>query len=135
MAWNELDLRQRRWSIPRDRTKNGLPHEVPLSEIAVDIFCDQPRRGGKPLALGEAEGPFQGWSKAKVALDRRIWKDQATLSAWRLHDLRRTAATRMADMGTLPHVIEATLTISPATRLESQVYTTEQLMCLKSGKR
>ena len=28
---------------------------------------------------------------------------------WRLHDLRRTAATRMADLGVAPHVIEAAL--------------------------
>ena len=28
---------------------------------------------------------------------------------WRLHDLRRTAATRMSDLGTLPHVVEAIL--------------------------
>ena len=26
---------------------------------------------------------------------------------WRLHDLRRTAATRMADLGVLPHIVEA----------------------------
>ena len=28
---------------------------------------------------------------------------------WRLHDLRRTVATRMADQGVLPHIIEAVL--------------------------
>jgi hypothetical protein len=28
---------------------------------------------------------------------------------WRLHDMRRTAATRMADLGVLPHVVEAVL--------------------------
>ena len=28
---------------------------------------------------------------------------------WRIHDLRRTAATRMADLGVQPHVIEAVL--------------------------
>ena len=34
---------------------------------------------------------------------------KANLVPWRLHDLRRTAATRMADLGVLPHVIEAVL--------------------------
>jgi len=28
---------------------------------------------------------------------------------WRLHDIRRTVATRMADIGIEPHVIEAVL--------------------------
>ena len=28
---------------------------------------------------------------------------------WRLHDIRRTVATRLADLGVLPHVVEAIL--------------------------
>ena len=31
------------------------------------------------------------------------------MTPWTLHDLRRTAATRMADLGVMPHVIEAVL--------------------------
>jgi len=31
------------------------------------------------------------------------------IAPWRLHDLRRTAATRMADIGVQPHIIEAVL--------------------------
>ena len=34
---------------------------------------------------------------------------KAVLVPWRLHDLRRTAATRMADLGVQPHVVEAVL--------------------------
>jgi hypothetical protein len=36
--------------------------------------------------------------------------DRVKLPDWRLHDLRRTAATVMADrLGVLPHIIEAVL--------------------------
>ena len=42
--------------------------------------------------------------KAKAALD-----DACSLTDWTLHDLRRTAATRMADLGVAPRVIEAIL--------------------------
>ena len=31
------------------------------------------------------------------------------MTGWRHHDLRRTVATRMADLGIEPHVIEAVL--------------------------
>jgi integrase len=62
------------------------------------VFGDGPRRNGDP-----ARG-FSGWSKAKAALDARSGSTE-----WRLHDLRRTAATRMADLGVQPHVIEAVL--------------------------
>ena len=45
-----------------------------------------------------------GFSKWKRALD-----DLARISEWRIHDLRRTAATRMAELKVPPHVIERIL--------------------------
>jgi integrase len=60
--------------------------------------------------FGVGGGPFQGWSKAKASFDARV---SAALGRkplpWRLHDIRRTVATRMADLGIQPHVIEAVL--------------------------
>jgi integrase len=108
MTWNELDLSRGVWSIPRNRTKNGRAHEVPLPAPAIDVLAGtnlQLRQGG---VFGEGRGPFQGWSKAKAALDRRIAVGRA-LSPWRLHDLRRTVATHMAELGVQPHVVEAVL--------------------------
>jgi integrase len=109
IAWDELDLDQGRWSIPRDRTKDGLPHDVPLTEAAILLLQSHPRREARQLVFGEAGGPFQGWSKAKAALDKRILKSGPRLAPWRLHDIRRTVATRMAEIGILPHVVEAVL--------------------------
>ena len=59
--------------------------------------------------FGEARGPFQGWSKAKAALDRRLALIRYANRPWRLHDIRRTVATRMAELGVQPHVVEAVL--------------------------
>ena len=60
--------------------------------------------------------PITGFSKAKTALDRAMLAqaraeagDSVTVLPWRLHDLRRTAATGMAELGVLPHVVEAAL--------------------------
>jgi len=47
---------------------------------------------------------FTSWSTCKQTLDRR-----AKATGWTVHDLRRTAATRMADIGVQPHIIEAVL--------------------------
>ena len=47
------------------------------------------------------------WGKDKRRHNDRL-AGQVTAS-WRTHDLRRTVATRMADLGVLPHVIEAVL--------------------------
>jgi integrase len=108
MRWSELDLDKRLWRIAGERTKNGLPHDVPLPDAVIGLLAAHRGRPGRDLVFGEGTGPFQGWSNAKRALDARLQAAGMT-AAWRLHDLRRTAATRMADLGVQPHVIEAIL--------------------------
>lgn len=108
MQWPELDLDKGIWSLPASRTKNALPHDVPLSDVAIDLLAARGRQPRRDLVFGEGVGPFQGWSNAKSALDKRLQSAGMT-APWRLHDLRRTAATGMADLGVQPHVVEAVL--------------------------
>ena len=91
-------------TLPPTRTKNKRPHDVPLSNVALTILNSRHAITGRECVFGEGKTGFQGWSKAKAALDA-----QAKLGAWRLHDVRRTVATRMAELGVQPHVIEAVL--------------------------
>ncbi len=123
LTWQEFDVDRTELNLPPDRTKNGRPHIIPLSPLALSIVRAVPQREGRDHLFGEGSGAFSGWSKAKAALDRRILEarraaakkahkasDEAKpMSAWRFHDLRRTVATRMADLGIQPHVIEAIL--------------------------
>ena len=115
ILWSEIDLEAAMWRIGAERTKNGLAHDVPLSAPAVAILIALNQREGRELVFGAGDGPFQGWSNAKSALDARVAgrlrkKDERSqMSPWRLHDIRRTVATRMADLGVLPHVVEAVL--------------------------
>jgi integrase len=74
---------------------------VPLSTLAAESLKAQPAIADRDLVFGEGEGGFSGWSKAKAALD-----EACGVTDWTLHDLRRTAATRMADLGVAPHVVE-----------------------------
>jgi integrase len=116
MLRSEIDLSM--WSIPGSRTKNGEPHQVPLSNSALDILSSLDERDGSDHVFGIGERGFSGWSRAKAALDKRIsderpahakGKKNTPMAPWRLHDLRRSTATRMAELGTLPHVVEAVL--------------------------
>jgi len=56
--------------------------------------------------------PPSGWSRAKRRLDAvmltaaRERPCNAAIAPWRLHDLRRTAVTSMAELGVRPDVIE-----------------------------
>jgi integrase len=113
LAWSEIG--DDAITLPPARTKNHRQHRVPLSDAALAILAAQPRRldaAGSPrdLVFGMGERGFSGWSKCKERLDERITKAAGRpLPHWTLHDLRRTCATRMADLGILPHVIEAVL--------------------------
>jgi integrase len=106
MAWAELNPDLSVWSIPPARTKNKLPHVVPLPPLARTILSRCPRVAAAPHVFTVTGiTPISGFSKIKGRLDSSM----ATGEEWRLHDLRRTAATGMAEIGIAPHVIEAIL--------------------------
>ena len=67
-----------------------------------------PEREGRDFFFGGGDGAFAAWSYSKLALDGRIAEMQgAPIAAWRIHDIRRTVSTGMAEIGVQPHIIEA----------------------------
>jgi integrase len=105
MQWQELDLGRGTWSIPSTRSKNGRAHTLPLSAAALNIIKSVPRMINRDCLFGErSSGGFTLWAFAKAALDDQLGD---RVKSWTLHDLRRTFCTRLADLGVLPHVIEA----------------------------
>lgn len=110
IAHDELDVAVGLWTLPGERTKNGVTHEVPLSGLALETLATQPRIDGRSLIFGQGVGGFSGWSNSKERLDGRIAAAGLVMPHWTLHDLRRTAATMMAErLAVPPHVIEAIL--------------------------
>jgi integrase len=91
------------WTIPGGRTKNHLAHVVPLPKIATDILATVDTEGDI-IFTTNGETVVSGWSKTKKKLDEAM-----AIPPWRLHDLRRTAATGMAEIGIAPHIVEACL--------------------------
>jgi integrase len=116
MTLAELSEDLATWTIPATRTKNGIPHLVPLSQPARKllhaVLSDRPadvqgaHQRAKPALVfpGERGTPFSGWSKAKSALDTA-----SGVSGWWLHDLRRTLATGLQRLGVRLEVTEAVL--------------------------
>jgi integrase len=100
LRWDEVHDEQ--IVLPSLRTKNKRTHIVPLSDPARAILS-QFRANGRAHVFGRANG-FDGWGYAKRKLDARM-----TLPHWTVHDLRRTVATRMAELGVQPHIVEAVL--------------------------
>jgi integrase len=108
MRWSEVSDDLATWTMPGERTKNGLAHVVPLSTPARDLLksaLPEGRRAGDALVLPGILGtPFAGWSKAKAALDKAV-----PLAPWNVHDLRRTLATGLQRLGVRLEVTEAVL--------------------------
>jgi integrase len=106
MCWSELDLDAGTWGLPAARSKNHRAHCLQLPEPALAILRQVEPRGRDQLFGTRAVRGFTAWDDAKAALDRRLG-DQ--VGPWQLRDIRRTAATGMANLGITPHVIEACL--------------------------
>lgn len=116
LRWSEVDLVKDLITLPPERVKNKRAHQLPLSPQAKAVLERQLRRNSRDLIFGIGDGGFSGWSDCKARLDAAILdkrresnRKAKPMPDWRLHDLRRTAATEMAELGMLPHIIEAVL--------------------------
>jgi integrase len=99
LSWPEIDFAKKQIVLPPSRVKNGREFTLPLSAQALAILSGLPRRNSTEFVFGERG--FNDGGSAKARLDRCVG-----IAEWHLHDLRRTAATMMAELGVLPHVIE-----------------------------
>lgn len=101
LRWSEIDLKKKVIGLPKERTKNGRAHTVPISEPVIAIIKKIPKTTGD-FVFGTGAG-FSGYGKSKKRLDGLL----PDMSPWIVHDLRRTVVTGMGSIGVLPHVVEA----------------------------
>ena len=98
MKWADVDLEAGWWSIPSAVAKNGQAHRVPLTRTVVDILKPRLKAAGESAIFvfenrrGAGSVAHRG-KKAASALCKSLTFE------FRAHDLRRTAATRMAEAG------------------------------------
>jgi integrase len=95
MKWDNIRINI--WTIPAELAKNGEPHYVPLSEMALQIiqqmhpitgdsdyvFCS-PRKENTPIG--------------SIKISKEKIQNESSVSDFRPHDLRRTVATYMAKL-------------------------------------
>lgn len=98
--WEEIDWDMGTLSI--GLTKNGEPLLAPLSDAAIDRLKTIPRTAGNPYIIcGQKFGrPLSGLGAAL----RRVLK-RAGLENIRIHDLRRTVGSWLAQSGASLHLI------------------------------
>jgi integrase len=98
-AWEELDLAESWWTIPGHKSKNGLPHRVPLSPLAIELFqAAKAYSGDSPWIFPSPRGNKH---ITPEAVDHAIRRPglEALGSTFVPHDLRRTAASNIASLG------------------------------------
>jgi integrase len=106
MAWSELDFEGGSWTIPKERSKNARAHVLPLMPLMLKVLDGVPQRFERDQLFGERfAGGFSQWDQDKSKFDQQIDISEP----WRLHDIRRSVATKMADIGIAPHIIETIL--------------------------
>ena len=93
--------------LPGTRTKNKRTHVVPLSASAQAVLAAQQPKDGSFVFCGTRA--FASWSRGKRELDARLAAAGTKLDHWTQHDLRRSVATGMAELGIAPHIVEAVL--------------------------
>ena len=109
LRWSETDLEAALVRLPGARTKNGKPHDIPLSAQAVAILRARQRQDGRDFVFGTNGNGFRDFSGSRADLDQRL--GGAIAERWTLQDFRRTISTRLhgAPFAIAPHVVEALL--------------------------
>jgi integrase len=110
--WRDVDVEAQTWTIPE--TKNGERHVVPLSRQAIDLLRSrlptdasgntERQNPAMPIFTSSAGTSLGNWDRATKAL-----QEASGTSGWTRHDLRRTGATMLGEMGELPDIVEAAL--------------------------
>jgi Phage integrase family len=100
-----IDLQEQTICLPNHLVKNSREHLFPINALTAKKLSTAIKHAQNTDFIFPARrnvgGPFNGWSKSKAALDKLCG-----VTVWTLHDLRRTFATRLAEMGVAPHIIE-----------------------------
>jgi integrase len=112
--WSEFDLMRKLWTVPAERMKADAPHIVPLTDSVIAILESLPQfnRGDHLFSTDFGQKPVNGFSKAKVILDKAIIAElrkdnpKAKLAPFVIHDIRRSMRTGLSALPVSSDVAE-----------------------------
>ena len=104
MKWGDI-ADDGTWIIAVEAREKVNAGTLKLPKLAHDIIKARPRVSGNDYVFaGRGKKAMAAFSQGKAELDERL-----SIPEWRIHDLRRTAATLMEKVGVRPDIVERTL--------------------------
>lgn len=121
------EINDRWWTIPAERSKNGKPHTIYLTDLAIELIGEKQGfifESPRPLKPVEENGVPKPKPMDENALARAVRnncpnnieapseeqvKNKLGVDFFRPHDLRRTCATNLAALGFTDEIIDAVL--------------------------
>ena len=131
--WTEVNFEGQEWVIPPSKTKNGKEHRIFISPFTADQFkrlnaltsaysewCFPARDPANHANLKSISKQIKDRTRTEVLKKRSNAAGTLLLGggAWTPHDLRRTAATTMAELGIVSDIIKRCLNQSDDDKLK-----------------
>lgn len=121
--WSEFDLKEKKWSLPKERSKSGVGIVIPLPPLAIEILDELKVRAWDSPYVFPNRRTSKNQHMGKDTLNRAIAKlfgiepgrkKQPTnvmgdIEYFTIHDLRRTSRSLLASLSVPPHVAERCL--------------------------
>ncbi len=108
--WDEIDLAEKVWTLPPERTKNGKAHRVPLSDLATALFVElKALSRGNEYIMPSNTGEPRPMNERAITKAVRRYQPEFGIPQWVPHDLRRTFSTHVNALTQAPHVVEKLL--------------------------
>jgi integrase len=103
MQWAEIAPASDLWLLPGARNKANRDFEIPLARQMVALLAGLPKLGAHVFTLSGA-APWGAVQLFKQALDNK-----SGVTAWVLHDIRRTVRSKLAELSVSHEIAERVL--------------------------
>ena len=111
----EINYNTNTWTLPAKRAKNDRELVLPLPSLAVEIMRSVPQVVGREALFGARTDSAPG--RIKASRPGRTIRNNSMIGSemrsgrlgYRLHDIRRSFCTRLAELGAMPHIIETAI--------------------------
>lgn len=81
--WSEFDMKNKTWTVPADRMKAKVEHQIPLSDAVIKLIAALPREGDQQLLFPSRKGTMLSDAALAATIDRmNTDRKNAGLQEW-----------------------------------------------------